>query len=107
VAAVLLIGTWLTLAVQTFLILNDWSTLEFGALKQDNIFSNNGYLQCWEKAFGTSACKWLIPTSADMHELAGLDFHAAIKPGGIVAYADGLKNDEESEMKDTDHSRLE
>ena len=52
VALAIGISISLLLLFHTFLILNNWSTLEAGGLMTQNIFKSHSYMRSWKLVFG-------------------------------------------------------
>ena len=65
------------LILHTFFILNNWSTIEYGALSKKNIFKSHSYGSSWRLHFGDNFLLWFFPVFVpDLTE--GLDYHADV-----------------------------
>jgi len=70
------------LLLHTYLILNYWSTVEYGALYHENIFKNYSYCEAWQKVFGSNCLLWLVPCGSP-DPLEGIDYKADCSPAGL------------------------
>ena len=70
------------LLTHTIYILNNWSTVEYRALKRENIFKNQSLLFAWRKVFGDNVLLWLIPIG-EPDSIEGLDYWADRAVGGV------------------------
>ena len=65
------------LIIHTVFILNNWSTIEHGALMKKNIFKSHSYCESWRLVFGKSCLLWFLPVwTPDIEE--ALDYHADV-----------------------------
>lgn len=70
------------LLLHTFLICNNWSTLEAGPLAEKNIFKGQSCGAAWRLVFGDNCLLWFLPTDSTK-ATDGLDYKADIVVQGI------------------------
>ena len=63
--------------MHTVFILNNWTTLEFGALMPKNIFKTHSYCDSWRLVFGSNCLVWFLPVWTPNFK-EGLDYHADV-----------------------------
>lgn len=67
------------LIVHTFLILMNWTTIEFVPLFLDNIMKNHSFKHNWCLVMGNNPWLWLIPISGTVNPVEGLDYKGTIE----------------------------
>ena len=72
----------LLLVMHSVFILTYWTTIEYTALYDDNIFKNHSICQAWCKVFGNNPLLWLLPVS-NVDPVEGLDYGAVIGVAGV------------------------
>jgi hypothetical protein len=58
------IAIGLLLVIHTYMLMNNMTTLEMGALTSRNPFSRGTYRKNWEHTFGPDWKTWLVPVPA-------------------------------------------
>ena len=79
----------LLLIIHTFLICNNWTTLEAGPLADKNIFNKQSGCQGWRLIFGDSCLLWLLPVDST-NAMQGLDYDAEIDIIGLETTSTGI-----------------
>jgi len=78
---------FMLLLMHTIYILNYWSTIEYSALKDENIFRDQSPLFSWRKVFGDNCLLWLLPYG-EPDPVEGLDYFADRAVTGVVNIRD-------------------